>query len=133
MVGCVALFYIIYQLVWEARRHASHYGAEVSRCFTLCGSLTAFLWLLYPIAWGLCEGGNIIAPDSEAIFYGILDFIAKPIFGALLIWGHRNIDPASIGMSIKDYDGDAIVREKRAPNAPLDGPAHTSGTNNTQV
>lgn len=95
--------------------------------------MTAFLWLLYPIAWGLCEGGNVLAPDSEAIFYSILDFLAKPIFGALLIWGHRNIDPASIGMSIRDYDGDAIVREKRAPNAPLDGPAHIGGTNNTQV
>lgn len=131
--GCVALFYIVYQLVFEARRHASRYGSEVSKCFTYCGSLTTFLWILYPVAWGLCEGGNVISPDSEAIFYGVLDFIAKPIFGALLIWGHRNIDPASIGMAIKDYDGDAIVYEKRAPhngiNAPLDGPVNTNGTN----
>jgi len=56
---------------------------------------------LYPIAWGLCEGGNVIAPDSEAVFYGILDFLAKPCFGALLIWGHRNIDPADLGMNIQ--------------------------------
>lgn len=132
-MGCVALFYIVYMLVWEARRHAARYGAEVSRCFTLCGSLTTFLWILYPIAWGLCEGGNVISPDSEAIFYGILDFIAKPIFGALLIWGHRNIDPASIGMAIKSYDNDVVVREKRAPNAPLDGPANVTGTNGTNV
>jgi len=127
-IGCVALFYIVYVLVFEARRHASRYGSDVNRCFTMCGSLTAFLWILYPIAWGLCEGGNVISPDSEAIFYSILDFIAKPIFGALLIYGHRNIDPASIGMDIMDYEGDAVVREKRAPNAPLDGPAHTNGT-----
>ncbi|UPX13993.1 uncharacterized protein EKO05_0004486 [Ascochyta rabiei] len=126
-IGCVALFYIVYMLTFEARRHASHYGRDVSRCFLICGSMTTFLWILYPIAWGLCEGGNVISPDSEAIFYSILDFLAKPVFGALLIWGHRNIDPASIGMAIKDYDGDAIVREKRAPNAPLDGPAHVNG------
>lgn len=138
--GCIALFYILYQLVWEARRHASRYGSEVSKCFTYCGSLTAFLWLLYPVAWGLCEGGNVISPDSEAIFYGILDFLAKPIFGALLIWGHRNIDPASIGMAIRDYDGDAVVHEKRhlAPQnngiaPPLDGPANTTATNGHQV
>lgn len=56
-----------------------------------------FLWFLYPIAWGLCEGGNLISPDSEAIFYGILDLLAKPVFGALLIWGHRGIDPARLG------------------------------------
>lgn len=121
-------------LVFEARRHASRYGTEVNRCFTYCGSLTTFLWILYPIAWGLCEGGNVISPDSEAIFYGILDFIAKPCFGALLIWGHRNIDPASIGMAIKDYDGDAVFREKRTTNnfnPPLDGPAEVNGTHAT--
>ena len=49
----------------------------------------------------MCEGGNVIAPDSEAVFYGILDFLAKPCFGALLIWGHRNIDPADLGMNIQ--------------------------------
>lgn len=40
--------------------------------------LTGFqilIWVLYPIAWGLSEGGNVIQPDSEAVFYGILDLI----------------------------------------------------------
>jgi bacteriorhodopsin len=71
--------------------------------------------ILYPIAWGVCEGGNVISPDSEAVFYGVLDFLAKPIFGALLIWGHRGIDPARLGLAIKDYDGDALIHEKRRP------------------
>lgn len=114
--GCFALVYIVYQLAWESRRHAASYGQDVGRAFLICGSLTSFLWILYPIAWGLCEGGNVISPDSEAVFYGILDFLAKPTFGALLIWGHRNIDPARLGLSIKDYDGDAAVHEKRALN-----------------
>ena len=114
--GCFALVYIVYQLVWESRLHAKLFGRDVERAFLMCGSLTSFLWILYPVAWGLCEGGNVIAPDSEAIFYGILDFLAKPVFGALLIWGHRNIDPARLGLSIKDYgDADAVVHEKRGP------------------
>ncbi|KAH7126569.1 hypothetical protein B0J11DRAFT_280887 [Dendryphion nanum] len=107
--GCAALVYIIYQLVWEARRHAIPLGDDIRKCFLYCGSLTALLWIVYPIAWGVCEGGNIIAPDSEAVFYGVLDFLAKPIFGALLIWGHRNIDPARLGLSIRDYDDDPSV------------------------
>ncbi|KAG9915132.1 family A G protein-coupled receptor-like protein, partial [Aureobasidium melanogenum] len=90
--GCAALFYVVWVLVWEARRHANALGSDVGKAFTICGSLTTFLWILYPIAWGLCEGGNVISPDSEAIFYGILDLFAKPVFGALLIWGHRGID-----------------------------------------
>jgi bacteriorhodopsin len=71
--------------------------------------------IIYPIAWGVCEGANLISPDSEAVFYGVLDFLAKPIFGALLLWGHKGIDPARLGLAIKDYDGDAVVHEKRHP------------------
>jgi bacteriorhodopsin len=79
----------------------------------------------------VCEGGNVISPDSEAVFYGVLDFLAKPVFGALLIWGHRNIDPERIGMKIRDYEGDEVVREKerRNPANGVDGPVDTNGTN----
>lgn len=119
--GCVALFYILYHLVWESRLHSRRFGKDVERCFLYCGTLTAFLWTLYPIAWGLSEGGNVISPDGEAVFYGVLDFLAKPCFGALLIWGHRNIDPAVLGLDIKDYDDETIVHEKRKPIA--EGPA----------
>jgi len=77
--GCAALVYITYHLVWEARIHANAVSKEAGRAFLMCGSLTAFLWLLYPIAWGVCEGGNVIGADGEAIFYGILDVLAKPV------------------------------------------------------
>jgi len=102
--GCFALGYIVYVLAWEARKHANAMGKDIGKTFMMCGSLTALLWTLYPIAWGFCEGGNYISPDSEAIFYGILDVLAKPVFGGLLIWGHRNIDPARLGLHIHDYD-----------------------------
>lgn len=29
---------------------------------------------------GLADGGNYITPDSEMIFYGVLDVLAKPVF-----------------------------------------------------
>lgn len=60
--GCVALAYIVYNLAWDARKHARVLGEDVGRAFLYCGALTTFLWILYPIAWGLCEGGNIISP-----------------------------------------------------------------------
>ena len=100
--GCAALLYILYVLVWEGRRHAAALGSDVGKAFLYCGSLTALLWTLYPIAWGVCEGGNVIAPDSEAVFYGILDLLAKPVFGGLLILGPRNIYPPRLGLYIKD-------------------------------
>jgi len=100
----VALFAIAWNIMFVARKHASVIGSDVSRVFLMCGVLTTFLWFLYPIAWGLSEGGNVIAPDSEAVFYGILDILAKPVFGAMLIFGHKNIDPARLGLAIRDYD-----------------------------
>jgi bacteriorhodopsin len=100
--GCVALFYILYVLTWETRKHANGVSSDAFRAFMLCGSLTAFLFTLYPIACDLCEGGNIIPVESEGIFYGILDLLAKPCFDALLIWGHRNSSPASLGLTIKE-------------------------------
>ena len=73
------MFAVFYELAITARKHAKALGSDVSKVFTTCGVLTLFIWLLYPIAWGVSEGGNVIAPDSEAVFYGILDFCAKPV------------------------------------------------------
>ncbi|KAH7057227.1 hypothetical protein B0J12DRAFT_406718 [Macrophomina phaseolina] len=129
--GCAALLYIVYQLAWEARIHANHLGTDVGRVFLWCGSLTTVLWIVYPIAWGVAEGGNIIAPDSEAIFYGILDLLAKPVFGALLIFGHRNIDPTRLGLRIRDYDEDPAVVGGAVGHEKRNGHGVTNGTNGT--
>ncbi|KAL3420039.1 bacteriorhodopsin [Phlyctema vagabunda] len=108
----VSLFIIAYQVVIVGRAHARAIGT--SKVYTACGAWTIGLWFIYPIAWGLSEGGNIISPDSEAVFYGVLDFLAKPVFGALLLWGHRNIDPATLGLHIRDYDERPIGRSLAA-------------------
>ncbi|KAI9674047.1 MAG: ion channel activity [Trizodia sp. TS-e1964] len=100
--GCIAFLGVAWNVMFVARQHAFALGSDIHRTFISCGVLTTFLWFLYPIAWGLCEGGNVISPDSEAIFYGILDILAKPVFGFLLLAGHRNIDPAILGLAIRD-------------------------------
>ena len=79
-------------------------GSDISRAYSTVGIYTLFLWTLYPISWGLSEGGNIISPDSEGVFYGVLDVLAKVGFGALLLWGHRDIDPARLGLKFRSYD-----------------------------
>ncbi|KAF2103973.1 family A G protein-coupled receptor-like protein [Rhizodiscina lignyota] len=128
--GCAALFYILYQLVWEGRRHANALGNDVGRVFLASGSVILITWICYPICWGVSEGGNVIAPDSEAIFYGILDILSKPVFGALLILGHWNIDPARLGLRIRDFDENPAVHggftEKKETNG---AGGVTNGTN----
>ncbi|KAH6671916.1 hypothetical protein B0J14DRAFT_594686 [Halenospora varia] len=110
----LALIFIAWNVAWVGRKHASAIGPNVSRTYLMCGIWTIFLWSIYPIAWGLSEGGNVIAPDSEAVFYGVLDILAKPIFGAMLLYGHRNIDPATLGLKIRDYDDAIHPLEKRS-------------------
>lgn len=135
----IALFFIAWNVVQLGRLQATALGAQVRKTYLLCGVWTMFLWFLYPIAWGVSEGGNVISPDSEAVFYGILDILAKPVFGALLLWGHRDIDPALLGLQIRDYDDAIAHNEKHAPGisssaahaansspATASGPAHTA-------
>jgi bacteriorhodopsin len=100
--GCVAFLFVAWTVVFEGRSYARVLGADILKTYTICGVWTVFIWFLYPISWGVSEGGNVIAPDSEAIFYGILDLMSKPVFGALLLWGHRNIDISRLGINIRD-------------------------------
>jgi bacteriorhodopsin len=110
LFGMASLLYIAYQLLIDSRRHANRLGGDTKKTFMMCGAWLTFIWFLYPIAWGLSEGGNVIHPDSEAIFYGILDIMSKPVFGFLLLWGHRNINPGDLGLRI--HHRDQIRNEK---------------------
>lgn len=111
------MFYIFWNVAFEGRRRAKLLGRDVYRVYMACGVWTLSLWLLYPVAWGLCEGGNVIAPDSEAVFYGILDFCAKPIFSIMLIIGHWNIDPGRMGLRIRDFAEPPLVEKEGTDHA----------------
>ncbi|KAK6457894.1 plasma membrane heat shock protein [Scheffersomyces xylosifermentans] len=57
---------------------------------------STFIWILYPIAWGVSEGGNQIQPDSEAVWYGILDLINFLVLPIILTWSAiKNLDNES--------------------------------------
>lgn len=101
--GCVAFFGVAWSVAWTGRKHANALGSDIGRVYLMTSVWTLFLWLLYPIAWGVSEGGNVISPDSEAAFYGTLDVLAKPIFGIILLWGHRNIPASRLGLALRDY------------------------------
>jgi bacteriorhodopsin len=123
--GTAAMFYVFYNLAFEGRKRAKALGDDVSRVYTMCGVLTLGIWMLYPIAWGVSEGGNVISPDSEAVFYGVLDFCAKPIFSIMLIVGHWNIDPERLGLTINYGDAGPSRPMKKAHNEGSTGPGVT--------
>lgn len=102
--GTAALLGVLYHLFWSGRKHATPLGADIKRGYTIIAGWTVFLWCLYPIAWGLSEGGNVISPDSEHVFYGILDILSKVGFAGLLLWAHNNVDQRRLGLHIRDYE-----------------------------
>jgi bacteriorhodopsin len=114
--GTAAFLFVAYTVVFEGRAYAKVIGGDVSRTYLICGVWTIGLWFLYPIAWGLSEGGNVISSDSEAIFYGVLDVLAKPVFSFLLLWGHRRVDIARLGLHVRGASetttGEGIHHEK---------------------
>ena len=90
--GCVAMFWVFWNLILGIKASEDIGGSKHRRTYLILLSWILVLWSIYPIAWGLCEGANVISVTGEMIFYGILDVLAKPGFAALSLFLHRNID-----------------------------------------
>jgi bacteriorhodopsin len=115
VVATVARWFIAVFVLWEGgtRALATRNNAVLHTWFR-CSSVTFIVWLIFPLLFAITDRGNLISADVEAILYGVLDIFSKPVFSALLISGHRDINPSLIGFTIWDYPeffgGDNIVR-----------------------
>ncbi|KAF5092232.1 hypothetical protein D0Z03_002965 [Geotrichum reessii] len=93
----VAFLLQVVQLLWFFRRSAIDGG------FSIAGnsltSLSCLLLMLYIIAWALTYGGNVIQPDSEAVFFGILDICYFVILGAAFLYFTKGIDYSAQGIA----------------------------------
>jgi bacteriorhodopsin len=123
-IGLALFSYVYYVIAIPGRQNAAAIGPDVSRIYTISGLWLLSLWILYPICWGVSEGGNVITPDSEAAFYGVIDVLTKVGFSALLLWGHRDVDPARLGLRIRAYDelpsaAAPIEKNGHVPTAPV--------------
>lgn len=98
-MGNAALVYIWWVLIGPARTSAGALGIQYKKAFTTSAAILSFLWLLYPIAWGLADGGNVIHPDSEMVFYGVLDVLAKPVFCIFHLFQISKLDTTALQLS----------------------------------
>lgn len=80
-----SIFIVLISLFTTTRNLTKRLGTDVTHIFYIAFSLEAFIWLIYPIAFALAEGGNVIVPDSEQIFYGILDLIFLGVLPAVCL------------------------------------------------
>jgi len=103
VMGIAALFYIWSMLLFHGRRTTFNAGTGVRSGFTRGAGFVAFITMLYPIAWGCSEGGNVISPTQEMIWYGILDILLGPVFLYYFVWGLRNVDYGLFGLHSGKY------------------------------
>jgi len=130
--GLLAYFLLAASLLHSGSITARRVGVH-RHYFGITGWLV-FLWLLYPIAYGLDDGGNEISVTSGFIFFGILDLLTIPLLSfAILIlsqkwdYGALNIHFTQYGRVAQGNEFPAREKAKPAQATPATAAA-TGGT-----
>jgi bacteriorhodopsin len=90
-------------LVFHSPRTTFNAGPGVRSGFVRGAWFVTFITMLYPVAWGLSEGGNVISPTREMIFYGILDLLLGPVFLYYFVSSLRRVDYGMFGLRSGKY------------------------------
>lgn len=89
------------------------------------------LRLIYPIAWGVSEGGNQITSDGEQAFYAVLDTFSQGIFVYMLVGMTSSLDFDRLGLGYSEYgrvrDGQVFNEKHTAAAAHGANPANGAG------
>jgi len=127
-----ATAYVIYMLLGPARNSSIILGPAFNSLYTKTAAFLSFLLILYPVAWGLSEGGNVIHPDSEMVFYAVLDFLSHPVLLSffLLMLAKTPFPSLSFNSNLAGHSVSTV--EKGVVAAPAAAPAavHPVGASN---
>ena len=102
----------------ESREEAVRRG--IGRDYVILASWPNLLWLLYPIAFGLSDGGNRIGVTGSFIFFGILDILMVPVFCFVFVYVSSRWDWSKLNIDFSEYRGSGQYRhtfEKERPIA----------------
>ncbi|UZJ56497.1 hypothetical protein CBS101457_005817 [Exobasidium rhododendri] len=83
--SCIAFAYVVFGLVTSARQAAFLKHPKVGSLYNQVSLALAVSWTAYPVVWAFCEGTGKLSADTEVLLFGILDVIAKPIWGLWII------------------------------------------------
>jgi bacteriorhodopsin len=123
--GTVAYFLLAASLLGSGLVTAKR--LEITRHYIPLSGWAVFLWLLYPIAYGLDDGGNKIDVTDGFVFFGILDVLLVPViaFGIIVLsarWDYRKLNLYFTQYGRVAQGADIVEREKAAP-ASAEAPA----------
>jgi len=89
--ACIAFLVIVYQLAFNGRTAVANKDSKTKAFYGAIAGFTLIVWTIYPIVWGIADGGRLVNLDSEIIAYAVLDVLAKPVFGFWLLFTHDSM------------------------------------------
>ncbi|KAE9370343.1 family A G protein-coupled receptor-like protein [Stipitochalara longipes BDJ] len=101
--------YIILAMSTLNESHESAAILGIGRDYRILSVWVNVLWLLYPVAFGLSDGGNVIGVTGSFIFFGILDVLLLPVTSIGFLVFARKWDFAKLQLDFSEYRG---VRER---------------------
>lgn len=112
-IACIAYLVVIWNLVVHGRTAAKGRGGKVGGFYASIGAFTLILWTVYPIIWGVADGARKADVDEEIISYAVLDILAKPVFGAWLLFTHSRTPEMNVdigGFWSHGLSGEGAIR-----------------------
>lgn len=102
--------FVVILLFTTSLRLAFKVGKDCYFYYNIAASIVTFIWFLYPLAFGLSEGGNVIQPDSEVTFYAILDGILFGIYPVAFLVATNDFTLERLGLLTPEFQ--VIPNEK---------------------
>jgi bacteriorhodopsin len=118
--GTVAYLLLAFQTLAGGHRSATRVG--VTRDHTVLAGWVNLLWLLYPIAFGVSDGGNKIKVTAGFIFFGILDVLLLPVTAFVVLFLARSWDYGRLNLAFTQY-GRVNTAPGTYPEKATTGPA----------
>ncbi|KAI8652308.1 hypothetical protein NCS57_01294300 [Fusarium keratoplasticum] len=85
--GTVSYLILAMSTLNESYKEAKRRG--IGRDYLILAGWVNFLWFLYPIAFGISDGGHKVSRTVGSIIFGVLDVLLLPIF-AFVFTGFAN-------------------------------------------
>ena len=85
----------------ESREAAARLG--ISRDYVALSAFANLLWLLYPVAFGLGDGGNILSVTDSSIFVGILDILLVPVWSFFFLFMARRWNYSRLQLDFSEH------------------------------
>ncbi|KAI5927981.1 heat shock protein 30 [Camillea tinctor] len=99
--GTIAWVLLAFNTLFTGSTAAKRVG--VASDHTLLAGWLNLLWLLYPIAFGLTDGGNRIGVTPGYIFFGILDVLTVPVLSFAFLFLSRRWDYGQLNLAFTRY------------------------------